>query len=242
MYPKESLSRTSSTVPARTKPKTPKLRFAPGPQHGGSAFHPKHAQRRGEGWREREREKRKFEKPKKSFENRAFILQTAARASRALVILPATVADPSAGVPLMCTAGPPPGGTSVPGQRCTPSLPGLVLDSCRMYFPVVEKGEGGAVQLDTGTDSAMDSSALAAWVKALPRACAYLVRMLIPVGMLIPVVDLIADRADRRTRLRCLGHADSSKASVRKDLQRTSCQSSSVFGWQCGSRVTPRCG
>ena len=55
-----------------------------------------------------------------------------------------------------------------------------------------EKGEGGAVELDTGTGSAMDSSALAAWVRALPRAYAYLA------GMLIPIVDLIiAGRADR---------------------------------------------
>lgn len=52
-----------------------------------------------------------------------------------------------------------------------------------------EKGEGGAVELDTGTGSAMDSSALAAWVKALLRA--YLA------GMLIPIVDLIVGRADR---------------------------------------------
>ena len=48
-----------------------------------------------------------------------------------------------------------------------------------------EKGEGGAVELDTGTCSAMDSSALAAWMKA------YLA------GMLIPIVDLIVGCADR---------------------------------------------
>jgi hypothetical protein len=36
----------------------------------------------------------------------------------------------------------------------------------------------------------MVSSALAAWIKALPRAYAYLA------GMLILIVDLIADRAD----------------------------------------------
>jgi hypothetical protein len=51
-----------------------------------------------------------------------------------------------------------------------------------------EKGEG-AVELDTGTGSAMDSSALAPWVKALLRG--YLA------GMLIPIVDLIVGRADR---------------------------------------------
>lgn len=62
-----------------------------------------------------------------------------------------------------------------------------------MYFPEVagKRGEWGAVELDTGTGSAMDSSALAAWVKALPRAYAYLA------GILIPIVDLIAGRADR---------------------------------------------
>jgi len=59
-----------------------------------------------------------------------------------------------------------------------------------MYFLVVarKRGEWGAVELDTGMGSAMDSSA---WVKALPRAYAYLA------GMLIPIVDLIAGRADR---------------------------------------------